>query len=257
MPFYDQLYYRFYDGEAEGFVFPVILLHGAGSALMSWPANLRRLPRQRVFALDLPGHGHSAPPACLSMRCLVRKLHQFIEGMGFYHIALVGFSLGGALALSYASVYPEQVIGIATISCGCQFDIPQEVLGLLRKPADIHKALESFSRAAFHPTFPQAERRTILAPISKIGPDVLLADLSIASDYYFNPQPCLTKIPTLVIGGSNDLITAPASLHRLGRYLSKSTVSILPEVGHMLVYEKDEELKTKVSAFLAKINRPG
>lgn len=257
MPFCADLFYHLYNGEPEGFVFPVILLHGAGGSFLGWPANLRRLSGQRVFALDLPGHGHSAPPACRSMQSLVRRLHQFIAGMGFYHVALVGYSLGGALALSYASAYPDQIIGLLTISCGYQLDMPQEILGALRKPADTRKAIEAFSKAAFHPAFPQAERRAILAPMLRIGPDVLLADLSIAADFCFYPQPCLTNIPSLIIGGSSDVITPPASLRQLGRYLPKSTVSILPEAGHMLVYEKNEELRTKVSAFLNRVNKPG
>ncbi|MEJ5225477.1 MAG: alpha/beta fold hydrolase, partial [Anaerolineales bacterium] len=38
---------------------PVILIHGAGGNYLSWPAEIRRLPGQRIFALDLPGHGKS------------------------------------------------------------------------------------------------------------------------------------------------------------------------------------------------------
>ena len=96
---------------------------------MGWPSNLRRLPGQRVFALDLPGHGHSLPPACRTMHCLVRKLHHFVTEMGFYHVILVGYSLGGALALSYASAYPEQITGLITISCGDQFEMPEGAVG--------------------------------------------------------------------------------------------------------------------------------
>ena len=257
MPTCADLFYRFYNGKSEGFVFPVILLHGAGGSLMGWPSNLRRLPGQRVFALDLPGHGHSASPACRSMRSMVRCLHQFITEMGFYHVLLVGYSLGGALALSYANAYPDQIIGLVTISCGDRFNMPQELLGVLRKPADTRKAIEVFSKAAFHLAFPQAERRAILAPMSKIESGVLLADLTIAADFCFDSQPCLSQISSLIIGGSNDLITPPASLRRLSRYLQKSPVSVIEGAGHMMIYEKNEELRNKVSAFLDKVNKPG
>jgi pimeloyl-ACP methyl ester carboxylesterase len=191
------------------------------------------------------------------MRCLVRRLRQFIAGMGFYHVVLVGYSLGGALALSYASVYPDQINGLITISCGDRFDMPQELLGALRKPVDTHKAVEAFGKAAFHPAFPQAARRTILAPMSRIESDVLLADLSIAADFCFESLPLLSKIPSLIVGGSNDLITPPASLRQLGRYLQKLSVSVIEGAGHMVVFEKNEELRAKVSVFLSKINKPG
>jgi len=257
MPFCADLFYRSYTGESEGFVFPVILLHGAGGSLMGWPSNLRRLPGQRIFALDLPGHGHSAAPACRTMRCLVRRLHQFVSGMGFYHVVLIGYSLGGAVALSYASAYPEQVAGLITISCGDQFEMPQELLGKLRKPADTRKAVEIFNKAAFHPAFPQAERRAILAPISKIDSDVLLADFSNAADFCFSAQLTMLKFPALFISGSNDQITPPASLRRLSRYFEKSSVMVIEHAAHMVIYEKNEELRYIVSKFLAKVNKPG
>ena len=257
MPFCADLFYRTYHGGSEGFVFPVILLHGAGGSLMGWPSNLRRLDGQRVFALDLPGHGHSLPPACRSMRCLVRKLHHFVTEMGFYHIILVGYSLGGALALSYASAYPEQITGLITISCGDRFEMPEGLLGKLLKPADPRKSIEIFSQAAFHPAFPRTERRTILAPMSKIDPDVLHADFTIGAEFCFNAQSPKLKFPSLFIGGSNDLISPLKSLIRVSRYFEKSTVSLIEKAGHMVVYEKNEELRDHVSLFLARVNKWG
>ncbi|MCJ7520362.1 MAG: alpha/beta hydrolase [Anaerolineaceae bacterium] len=257
MPFCADLFYRSYNGGSEGFVFPVILLHGMGGSLMGWPSSLRRLPGQRVVALDLPGHGHSDQPACRSISSLVGRLHQFITEIGFYHVILVGYSLGGALALSYASAYPDQIIGLVAISCGDQFVIPQELLSALSKPADIRIAVEVFSKAAFHPAFPQAERRAILAPMALAGSDALLADLSLAAEFRLDHQPALLKFPSLVIGGSNDLITPPASLRRLGHCLQRPSLAFIEGAGHMVIYEKNEELRTIVSAFLAKINKPG
>lgn len=257
MPFCADLFYRNYDGDSEGFVFPVILLHGAGGSSMSWPSNLRRLPGQRVFALDLSGHGHSALPACRSMRGLVRRLQQFVSGMGFYRVVLVGYSLGGAVALSYASAYPQQISGLIAISCGDQFETPQELLGKLRKPADTRKAVEIFNKAAFHPAYPQAERRAILAPMSKMDSEVLQADFSIGADFCFNTQSPMLKFPSLFIGGLNDLISPPASLRRLSRYFVESSIALIEKAGHMVVYEKNEELGDLVSKFLAKVNKPG
>jgi len=257
MPFCADLFYRTYHGELKGFVFPVILLHGAGGSLMGWPSNLRRLPGQRVFALDLPGHGHSVQPACRTMRCLVRKLHHYVTEMGFYHVILIGYSLGGALALSYASAYSEQITGLITISCGDQFEMPEGLLGKLRKPADTRKSIEIFNQAAFHPAFPQAERRAILASMSKMNSEVLLADFSIGAEFCFNSQSPMLKFPSLFIGGKSDLISPPGSLRRASRYFEKSSVTFIEKAGHMVVYEKNEDLRDKVSKFLARINKWG
>jgi pimeloyl-ACP methyl ester carboxylesterase len=42
---------------------PLILIHGAGGHHLFWPPQVRRLRDRTVYALDLPGHGESPPPA--------------------------------------------------------------------------------------------------------------------------------------------------------------------------------------------------
>jgi pimeloyl-ACP methyl ester carboxylesterase len=257
MPYCSGFFYRSYNGKPEGYVFPVILLHGAGSSLMGWPLSLRHLPSQRIFALDLPGHGHSTLPSPHSMRSLVRCLHLFFEEMGFYHVVLVGNSLGAALALSFANAYPEQVVGVCALCCGDRFNIPEELLASLHEPADARKAIEIFSKAAFYSIFPQKERRKILAPMLKMSPDVLLSYFSLAGDFYFDSLPSVSKIPSMFIGGSSDQITPPSSLHRLGHSFNKSSVSVIIKgTGHMLVYEKTEEIRILISNFLVRVNKP-
>jgi pimeloyl-ACP methyl ester carboxylesterase len=256
MPVCSGFFYRSYNGKPESFVFPVILLHGAGSSMMGWPLNLRHLPGQRVFSLDMPGHGHSTLPAPHSMHALVRRLHLFFEEIGFFHVVLVGNSLGAALALSFTSAYPAQVAGLLGISCGDRFIIPGDLLAILREPGDARKAIESFSNIAFHPTYLQADRRKILAPMSKTRPDKLLSDFSLAGDFYFDSFPSVSTIPAMFIGGSSDQITPPSSLHRLSHYFNKSSVAVIKGTGHMLVYEKTEEIRILLSNFLARVNKP-
>ncbi len=58
MPTAAGIYYAQFD-EGRKDEPPVILIHGAGSSHLVWPAELRRLAGQRVLAVDLPGHGRS------------------------------------------------------------------------------------------------------------------------------------------------------------------------------------------------------
>jgi pimeloyl-ACP methyl ester carboxylesterase len=81
MPICAELFYRNYPGGSEGFVFPVILLHGAGGSLMGWPSNLRRLPGQRIFTRPARPRPLD-PPACRTMRYWC-KPHHFVTDMGF------------------------------------------------------------------------------------------------------------------------------------------------------------------------------
>jgi pimeloyl-ACP methyl ester carboxylesterase len=85
---------------------PAVLLHGCGldAASVSYRYLLPELASdRRVYALDLPGHGRSEKPS-------VRYTTDYFEGvlsafrrsLGLERPALVGVSMGGAVALSHA-----------------------------------------------------------------------------------------------------------------------------------------------------------
>lgn len=254
MPLCADLHYRSYHKDTGKFAFPVILLHGAGASLMAWPSSLRRLPAQPVFALDLPGHGHSKAPALRSMHRLVDRLHTFVIEMGFYHVVLVGYSLGAALAFSYACAHPQHTHALAAICCGGKLDVPPEWVSMMRVPARTREVVESFSRAAFHPKFPQSERRPLLAPMAEIETEVLRTDFLLGSRFGFQYQAASLPIPAILLGGSHDRIAPPVSLLRASRSFENASVHFIQDAGHMLIYEKTEEVRRLLSDFLSKTN---
>jgi len=250
MPYCADIFYRFYDGKKGKFGYPLILIHGIGGTHMSWPAVFRRLSSQNVYAVDLPGHGKSMNPACTSMNGLLSHLMDFINCMGFYHVLLVGFSLGGALALEYTKAFPERVKGLVAISCASRFDIPEEIINYSHSPAKVSKAAEIFSEAAFHPLFPPANRRKILEPLSSMDAAVLKADFHITRDFRFTMPQQPLEIPFLIIGGENDQITPPRCLWPLKSISTFAETAIIPHAGHMVIYEKTEQVMDCLLGFL-------
>lgn len=84
---------------------PVVFLHGLLGSQSDWQgvlAHLQNIPKIRPLTLDLPFHGESAEVACRdfaeSRKWLDKTLNALIR-QPFY---LVGYSLGGRLALDYA-----------------------------------------------------------------------------------------------------------------------------------------------------------
>lgn len=96
----------------------VILVHGLGGFAESWRHNVATLAdRATVYAVDLPGYGRSAKPrARYSLTYFARALHGFVETMGLSHVSLVGHSLGGAVAVTYALTHPTRVERLALLS---------------------------------------------------------------------------------------------------------------------------------------------
>lgn len=95
----------------------VLLVHGLGGFAESWRHNVDYLSRQAtVYALDLPGFGRSGKPrATYRLPFFVDALRGFASVMGLGRSALVGHSLGGAIAIAYATAYPADVERIALL----------------------------------------------------------------------------------------------------------------------------------------------
>jgi pyruvate dehydrogenase E2 component (dihydrolipoamide acetyltransferase) len=101
---------------------PVLLIHGFGADRHGWAANAHALmPAHRVLAVDLPGHG-AAGNAVGDGRpeTLAAAVAPLIGGLAA-PVALVGHSLGGAVALHLARILgagvgPVVVIAPATLS---------------------------------------------------------------------------------------------------------------------------------------------
>jgi pimeloyl-ACP methyl ester carboxylesterase len=96
----------------------VVLVHGLGGFGESWRATIDALAgRATVFAVDLPGFGRSTKPrAVYRLGYFARALHAFLDGLGVGPASLVGHSLGGAVAVTYALTHPARVERVALVA---------------------------------------------------------------------------------------------------------------------------------------------
>eukprot|EP00794_Sanderia_malayensis_P019225 gene19225-21152_t len=94
---------------------PLVLVHGFGSGTGLWAMNLDELSkRQSVYAFDVLGFGRSSRPQLSSdgaeaEREFVDAIEKWREKVGISKFILLGHSLGGFIACSYALKYPERV----------------------------------------------------------------------------------------------------------------------------------------------------
>ena len=101
-----ELYY-----ETHGSGRPLILLHGElGSGEMFGPIIPTLAERRQVIAVDLQGHGRTADiDRPIDVRLMADDIAALIDQLGLDRPDLVGYSLGGGVALFTASKYPEKV----------------------------------------------------------------------------------------------------------------------------------------------------
>ena len=84
---------------------PVIFLHGLLGSQQDWAevfAHLQKFPEIRPLAIDLPCHGESQHIPCRSFADCRQQLHQTLTTQISQPFFIVGYSLGGRIALDYA-----------------------------------------------------------------------------------------------------------------------------------------------------------
>ena len=103
---------------------PVVLMHGfAVQSDLNWrlPGITRALARDfEVIALDLRGHGRSEKPhdpAHYGSE-MVEDVVRLLDHLGIERAHVVGYSLGGFIALKLAASHPERLITVSALGAG-------------------------------------------------------------------------------------------------------------------------------------------
>src|ERR671917_2626974 len=115
---------------------PVLLLHGGGfdAADFSYRYAIEPLSRLRpVLAFDWPGYGGSdSPNLQYDLAYYARFLERLMDSLEIRRVALVGTSMGGGAALSFALRSPDRVEKLVLVSSyGLGKDVPYGRLGYL------------------------------------------------------------------------------------------------------------------------------
>ncbi|MCH8062245.1 MAG: alpha/beta fold hydrolase, partial [Chloroflexi bacterium] len=96
---------------------PVMLIHGLGASVVTWRDNIAALSQShRVYAIDLPGHGDSAKPDIgYEPDAIVECIGKLVDELGIERPAIIGNSVGGALAMMFAFRFPDLVSGLVLV----------------------------------------------------------------------------------------------------------------------------------------------
>lgn len=118
----------FYSDEGSGP--PVVLLHGfAVNSDLNWrlPGITPRLAREfRVISMDLRGHGLSGKPRDPARygAAMAEDVVRLLDHLGMRKVQLVGYSLGGIVALKLAVTHPERWRSVVLMGAG--WEDPQD-----------------------------------------------------------------------------------------------------------------------------------
>jgi 2-succinyl-6-hydroxy-2,4-cyclohexadiene-1-carboxylate synthase len=107
----------------------LVFIHGWLLSRRYWQPLIQQLsPRYRCLAYDLRGFGESQPCGSqqFSLEDYAMDLGMLLKDLRLGQVWLVGHSLGGAIALWAAKLWPEQVAGVICLNAGGGLYLEQE-----------------------------------------------------------------------------------------------------------------------------------
>lgn len=132
---------------------PVVLLHGFAQSAESWCDVAPSLAKNRfVVALDCIGHGKSDrpdDPPLYEMSAVLDALSAFLTERFSRKVALVGYSMGGRIALAFACGEPNRVSALVLESAGLGPKTGQQHAAMRHRDADMIERLLSMDIEAF------------------------------------------------------------------------------------------------------------
>lgn len=234
---------------APGSPHTLLLIHGAGGSHLDWPASLRRLPNARVYALDLPGHGRSAPPAHDSIAGYSAWTAEWMRALKLPPAVLVGHSMGAAIALELALQEPGLVRALVLIGAGARLPVSPHILeGLQQSPQDIIPRIIGW---AYGRDFPEEGKALARRRLEQVPAAVLYRDFLACSRFDRRAELKNIDQPALILAGSEDRMVPLALSEELHGGLPRARMVTFAGAGHMLTFERPAEVASAVSEFLA------
>jgi pimeloyl-ACP methyl ester carboxylesterase len=225
----------------------IIFVHGSGGYGDIWRYQTDRFPGSH--AVNLPGHPHGE--IIRSVEGCVDWLRKYVKGRGVKDPVLAGHSLGGAIVLTYALKYPQELKGIIVIGSGARLKVHPMFLtpceeAIRGNPGEWYQMVEEMYRST-----PEDYKREVIEKQKAIGPAVMLNDFLCCDKFDIMNRVHEIKLPALVICGELDVMTPVKYANYLGDKMTNSKVVIVPQASHFVLAEKPEVVNKAIEDFLA------
>ncbi|MDY6843253.1 MAG: alpha/beta hydrolase [Thermodesulfobacteriota bacterium] len=198
--------------------------------------------------VDLPGHPEGKP--CTNVDDYVEWLHDYISTRGFKEVVLAGLSLGGAITLLYGLKYPDDLKAIILIGTGARLRVHPSYLEQLKKAVEDKENWVKESLDTTNTPFPPEISAAITKKKVKMGPEVVLNDMLCCDTFDIMDKVHQIKIPTLIINGTEDVMTFVKYAQYLHDKIEGSQLVIIEEAGHGVAMQKPKEVNAAIESFL-------
>jgi len=235
---------------------PLVVLHGGGGSARTWMKNIEELSgRYTIYAPDLPGFGHSQSiEGDYYIPELVEFVDKFSHNLGLKSFYLMGHSLGGGIALSYALKFPHKLKKLVLVSSLC---LGKEIALWVRFLSNcvvcrgIGKITLAILRGVKWVAGKLFATVEFVVPLSKFSLSLgrKVTTLKEQTTVLIN---CLSEImvPTLVVWGAKDPIVPVSQAYAAAKLIPDCQVKVFEDSGHSVYREEIQEFSQLLTRFL-------
>lgn len=241
---------------------PLIILHGLFGSSDNWHSLARRWGKSfEVYAVDQRNHGSSPHESVMDYEELTQDLHAFLQQEQIDVAHFLGHSMGGKVAMAFATRYPDHVESLIILDIGIG-----RVMG---KHGDILQALRSInpdefsSRSAIEQ---ELEKRVASPSIRQFLLKNILRRVDNTLAWKFNRDALLEHYDELtsgldlddsflgsvlfIRGETSDYLESSLSTEIL-QYFPMAQIETIQDAGHWLHADHPDVLSDHVLNFLA------
>ena len=232
----------------------LVLIHGWGSNLTFWREQIPEFAkRNRVIALDLPGHGESEKPQiAYSMDLFANAIDAVLRDAKVDRAVVVGHSMGTPVARQFYRKFPQKTLAVVIVDGGLRLfgtkEMREQFLTMFRGPNYKEAGAQMFAQMIA--TLPAADQERIRTSFSNTPQHVLVSAMeSMSQESLYGPDKI--KVPVLAILAKSPF-WQPDTEQFLRSLAPDFELHWFEGVGHFVMMEKPKEFNETVIAFLDK-----
>lgn len=238
---------------------PIVLIHSGVTDRRMWGDHLEPLAAAgyRVVAIDLPGFGDAEETP--GEQAPWRDVLGAMDDIGLERAALVGNSMGGAVALRVALVAPARVSALVLVSApppGLEPSAELKAVWQAEEDAlersDVDAAVAAVVDGWTLPDAPQGLRDQVATMQRRALELQVGVDVSPAPDPLEDGPARLAEIqvPTLVAVGARDISDFLDGAKAMAEQIPNAELGVIEQAGHLAPLETPERFREMLLGFL-------
>lgn len=242
---------------------PLLMIQGLGADSMGWTFQRRALSRFRLILVDNRGVGRSErPPGPYDLEVMAADAIAVLDHAGYGSAHVMGASMGGIITQIIGVRHPERVRSLVLACTACHhFTWRRELLQEWAELAQAQGMREFVRKNLRWLVGPRSLSRlapalAVLGPIAfkvPVSSFVAQVDAILAMDDKLRDELSTIAVPTLVIVGSQDVLTTQGDGEEIASLVPGAELAVIRGGAHLFQVEQAVTFNRTVSAFLDRV----